>query len=89
MNSNVELRPMMKISEMVEYLKLKNIKFEKISEEEAEIYLRENNNYYNVIKFINSNIKTYIWNYVFLLNITCRCNTIFYRFYYRCYKYNN
>ena len=32
------LRPMMKISEMVPYLKEKNIKFEKMSEKDAEKY---------------------------------------------------
>ena len=36
------LRPMMKISEMVDYLKQKNIKFEKMAEKEAEKYLRDN-----------------------------------------------
>ena len=50
-NNNVELRPMMKISEMVPYLKLKNIKFDLISEAEAEIYLKFNNNYYNVTTY--------------------------------------
>lgn len=45
------LRPMMKISEMVDYLKQKNIKFEKMTEEEAEIYLRDNNNYYNLTSY--------------------------------------
>ena len=38
------LRPMMKISDMVPYLKNKNIKFECCLEHDAEIYLRENNN---------------------------------------------
>ena len=33
---------MMKISEIVPYLKKKNIKFEKINEHEAEEYLRKN-----------------------------------------------
>lgn len=42
------LRPMMKIYDMVPYLKNKNIKFECCSEQDAEIYLKENNNYYNV-----------------------------------------
>ena len=47
-NSNQKiLRPMMKVSEMVPYLKNKNIKFNLLSEEEAEKYLKENNNYYN------------------------------------------
>ena len=48
MNKNPKqstLKPMLKISEMVPYLKNKNIKFEECSEEEAEKYLRENNNY--------------------------------------------
>ena len=41
-NSNQSvLRPMMKISEMVPYLKNKNIKFEECSEEEAEKYFIE------------------------------------------------
>ena len=38
--TNNNLRPMMKISEMIPYLKNKNIKFEKGSEQEAESYLR-------------------------------------------------
>lgn len=46
-----KLRPMMKISEMVPYLKEKNIKFEIVSEEDAEKYLRDNNNYYNVTAY--------------------------------------
>ena len=50
-NNNAELRPMMKISEMVPYLKTKNIKFDLISEAEAEIYLKCNNNYYNVTAY--------------------------------------
>lgn len=41
----------MKIGEMVDYLKQKNIKFEKISEEDAEKYLRDNNNYYNITSY--------------------------------------
>ena len=36
-----ELRPMMRIDELVPYLKSKNIKFEKISEKDAEEYLRK------------------------------------------------
>ena len=34
------LRPMMNISEMVPYLKQKNIKFDLISENDAETYLK-------------------------------------------------
>ena len=52
MDNNIKnltfLRPMMNISEMVPYLKQKNIKFDLISEEDAEAYLKYNNNYYNV-----------------------------------------
>lgn len=51
------LRPMMKISEMVPYLKQKKIKFEKVTEEDAEQYLRDNNNYYNVTAYKNNFIK--------------------------------
>ena len=51
---DVSLRPMMKISEMVPYLKEKNIKFKDCSEEDAEVYLREHNNYYNVTAYKNN-----------------------------------
>ena len=57
MNQNSDnsiLRPMMKISDMVPYLKNKNIKFEDCSEVDAEKYLRENNNYYNVTAYKNN-----------------------------------
>ena len=57
MNNNTELRPMMKISEMVPYLKTKNIKFNECAEDEAEEYLRENNNYYNVTAYKNNFVK--------------------------------
>ena len=53
-NKQSSLRPMMKISELVPYLKEKNIKFQKCSECEAEKYLRENNNYYNVTAYKNN-----------------------------------
>lgn len=52
--NNTSLRKMMKVNEMIDYLKLKNIKFEKISEEEALVYLRNNNNYYNVTSYKNN-----------------------------------
>lgn len=55
--NQVKLRPMMKISEMVPYLKEKNIKFEIISEEKAEEYLKNNNNYYNVTSYKNDFVK--------------------------------
>lgn len=44
-------KTMLKVSEMVSHLKNKNIKFELISEEEATIYLRDNNNYYNLTSY--------------------------------------
>ena len=50
-NKQPSLRPMMKISELVPYLKEKNIKFERCNEYDAEKYLRENNNYYNVTSY--------------------------------------
>lgn len=42
---------MMHVNEMINYLKKKNIKFEKISEEDAEKYLIYNNNYYNLTSY--------------------------------------
>lgn len=51
------LRPMMKISDMVSYLKNKNIKFEYCSEEAAESYLRENNNYFNITSYKNNFVR--------------------------------
>lgn len=54
MTSKIDLRPMMKVSEMVPYLKSKNIKFEKCSEAQAEEYLKENNNYFNVTAYRNN-----------------------------------
>lgn len=53
----IVLRPMMKINDMVAYLKNKNIKFECCGEKDAEIYLRENNNYYNVTSYKNNFVK--------------------------------
>ncbi len=53
----VELRKMMRVSELVPYLKQKNIKFEKISESDAEKYLRNNNNYYNVTSYKHNFLK--------------------------------
>lgn len=55
--TEISLRQMMKISEMVPYLKEKNIKFDFCSELEAEKYLKENNNYYNVTAYKNNFIR--------------------------------
>lgn len=41
----------MNVSEMVPYLKQKNIKFKLISEKDAENYLKRNNNYYNITAY--------------------------------------
>lgn len=61
MNRNIHkstnLRPMMKIEELVPYLKEKNIKFEKCSENDAINYLKMNNNYYNVTAYKNNFVK--------------------------------
>lgn len=54
MIETIELRSMMKISEMVSYLKSKKIKFQECSEIDAEIYLRENNNYFNITSYKNN-----------------------------------
>lgn len=56
-DKDIILRPMMKISDMVPYLKNKNIKFECCLEKDAETYLRENNNYYNVTSYKNNFVK--------------------------------
>ncbi len=50
-NNTIFLRPMMNVSEMVPYLKQKNIKFKLISEKDAENYLKRNNNYYNITAY--------------------------------------
>lgn len=56
----MEKKPMLKTNEMIEHLKSKNIKFEKISETEAELYLKNNNNYYNLTSYKNNFEKYYI-----------------------------
>ncbi len=53
----IHLRKMMRIDEMVPYLKTKNIKFNIMSELEAEKYLRNNNNYYNVTSYKHNFLK--------------------------------
>lgn len=45
------LKPLLKIADMVDYLKNKNITFKYISEVDAELYLKNNNNYYNVTSY--------------------------------------
>mgnify|MGYP004668140443 FL=1 len=53
----LSLKPMLKIEKMTEHLKNKNIKFKIINENEATIFLKENNNYYNVTSYKNNFIK--------------------------------
>lgn len=65
MNDDTSLRPMMNISDMIPYLKNKNIKFNIINEAEAENYLRENNNYYNLTSYKN-NFEKYFMNGKFI-----------------------
>lgn len=54
------LKPMLKVSEMVSYLKEKNIKFNIISEQDAENYLKYNNNYYNITAYKHNFEKYFI-----------------------------
>ena len=61
----LELKPILKIKELVPYLKSKNIKFEIMSEKEAEEYLRKNNNYYNITAYKN-NFERYFVNGKFI-----------------------
>lgn len=55
MNEEIENKvtgkSMVKILEMVSYLKEKNIKFEEYTEADAEKYVKENNNYFNVTAY--------------------------------------
>ena len=60
-----ELKPMLHINEMVDHLKLKNIKFERISEKDAENYLKNNNNYYNLTSYKN-NFEKYFVDGIFI-----------------------
>lgn len=60
-NTNNTVSKMLKVNQMTEYLKDKNIKFNYISEENAEIYLKYNNNYYNVTSYKN-NFEKYLVN---------------------------
>ena len=60
-----ELKPMLHINEMVDHLKLKNINFERISEKDAENYLKNNNNYYNLTSYKN-NFEKYFVDGIFI-----------------------
>lgn len=51
------LEPMMHIEEMIPHLKQKNIKFQKVNEQNAERFLRESNNYYNVTSYRHNFVK--------------------------------
>lgn len=56
----VELKPMLNPNEMIEHLKSKNIKFNKMSEHIAKEYLKYSNNYYNITSYKNNFEKYYI-----------------------------
>lgn len=64
------LKPMLSTKEMVAYLKEKNIKFEYMKENEAEKYLRENNNYYSVVAYRN-NFERYFIDGKFIDRYVC------------------
>ena len=53
----IELELMLKVSELIPHLKKKNVKFEMITEDEAEEYLRKNNNYYNITSYKKNFLK--------------------------------
>ena len=63
--NETRLKQMMKISDLIPYLKYKNVKFEFISEKDAETYLRENNNYYNITSYKN-NFERYMIDGIFI-----------------------
>ena len=50
---DAEQKPMLRVDQLVEHMKSKNIKFGYISEEAAEKYLKNNNNYYNLSSYKN------------------------------------
>ena len=45
---------MLKVSELIEHLKIKNVKFNYINENQAESYLTNNNNYFNLYSYKNN-----------------------------------
>lgn len=61
MQENNNLKPMLNIDELINNLKEKNIKFNKMTEEEVKLYLKTNNNYYNVTSYKN-NFERYMYN---------------------------
>ena len=56
--SNIVIVKVMVEDELI--LKLKNIKFERISEKDAENYLKNNNNYYNLTSYKNNFEKYFV-----------------------------
>ena len=54
MQENNNLKPMLNIDGLINNLKEKNIKFNKMTEEEVKLYLKTNNNYYNVTSYKNN-----------------------------------
>lgn len=53
-NDQEKLKTMLKISEIVNHMKSKNIKFNYMNENDVKRYLTENNNYYNVSIYRNN-----------------------------------
>ena len=61
MLDNNNLKPMLNIDELINNLKDKNIKFNYMNEEEVKLYLKTNNNYYNVTSYKN-NFERYMYD---------------------------
>ena len=60
-DKSVNLRPMIHLDDTVPYIKQNNINLENISEERAEKYLRDNNNYYNITSY-KHNFERYLFD---------------------------
>ena len=54
MCTNIKNQPMLKINDMIPHLKNKNIQFKECNEKDAELFLKENNNYYNITSYKNN-----------------------------------
>lgn len=60
---NFDLKLMLNTTDMIPYLKSKNIKFKNCSEKDALIHLKNNNNYYNIVLYKN-NFSKYNGKYI-------------------------
>ena len=61
MRENNNLKPVLNIDKLINNLKEKNIKFNKMTEQEVKQYLKTNNNYFNVISYKN-NFERYMYD---------------------------